>query len=347
MKPRKSNHSWTPTRPVLRRLLWYAERLRAGRGFTAPEAASALEVSERTVLRDMEYARTLDWDVAFCRQRRRWALLSGLAPLPLARLREGEAVALLVAEEALRAYAGSPYAEALRAAFEKLDAVLDAPVTLDLNQVPLPGFTGPPARPVAAAQYEQVYRACEKQRRLEIVYHSLERDEVTTRRIDPHHLFAYAGDWYVIAWDERRSGFRTFALGERMREVRETGESFARDEGFDAERYMAEGFGLFRGGEVEGVVLKFSPAVARYLKEKVWAPAEEQESLPDGGLLLRFPAPVNVGLLRFVLQYGAEVEVVAPEGLRQQVAEEHRRALAVYDLECAAGDTIPCLGHPS
>jgi predicted DNA-binding transcriptional regulator YafY len=40
--------------------------------------------------------------------------------------------------------------------------------------------------------------------------------------------------------------------------------------------------------------------------------------------------PVNIGLLRFVLQYGAEVEVLAPESLRSQVAETYRRAAAVY-----------------
>ncbi len=328
---------WSPSRPVLRRLLWYAERLRAGRAFTAAEAAAVLEVSERTVLRDMAYTRTLDWDVEFCRTRRGWTLLSGGAPLPLVRLREGEVVTLLVAEEALRVYAGTAQAETLRAAFQKLTAVLDAPVTLDLNRVLLPGFTGPPARAVEPVQYERFYRACEKRRRLEVTYHSLQRDEVTVRRIDPHHLFAYAGDWYVAARDELRGSFRTFALGERMREVRETGETFERDPEFDPDRYLAEGFGLFRGGEVEEVVLRFSLVVARYLNEKVWAPAEVKEKLPDGGLLLRFPAPVNVGLLRFVLQYGAECEVVAPEGLRRQVAEEHRRAAAAYQRPSKEG----------
>jgi hypothetical protein len=67
---------WTPTRPLLRRLLWYQEHLASGRGFTAGEAWDGMEIHERTLYRDMDYVRAdpLGWDVAFCRRRRRWVL---------------------------------------------------------------------------------------------------------------------------------------------------------------------------------------------------------------------------------------------------------------------------------
>src|SRR5437867_2438205 len=138
---------WTTSRPTLRRLLWYRERLGAG-GFATAEAMAAHECSDRTVYRDMSYAGTLKWDVGFCRARRMWVLESGSASLPLLTLRERELVALLVAEEALRSYAGSPYAAALRSAFDKILPLLDAPVSIDLRQAPLPRFASPPPRPV-------------------------------------------------------------------------------------------------------------------------------------------------------------------------------------------------------
>lgn len=61
----------------------------------------------------------------------------GHAPLPIAMLAEGEALALLVAAEALRSYAGTPYEAPLRRALEKLSDLLDAPITLDLGALPL------------------------------------------------------------------------------------------------------------------------------------------------------------------------------------------------------------------
>jgi predicted DNA-binding transcriptional regulator YafY len=321
---------WSPNRVVLRRLLRYREWLVAGRGFTMRQAMEEMEVCARTVYRDMDYVRTLGWDVEFCRQRRRWVLATEGAELPLVTLREGEMVALLVAEEALRGYEGTPYAASLRTAFEKLLPLLDAPVSLDLSRAPLPRLIGPPARPVAQGQFDLVLRACQRRRRLEITYHSLARDEVNTRRVDPYRLVLFAGNQYLIAYDHLRGDVRTFALGERMRDVRETGEEFAPDPAFDLDRYLAEGFGIFHGGPVEEVQLRFSPAVARFVREGTWSDTEVKEELFDGGLLLSMRVPNNIGLVRFILQYGAEVEVLAPAALREQVMATHRAALAVY-----------------
>jgi predicted DNA-binding transcriptional regulator YafY len=315
---------------VLRRLLRYREWLISGRGFTMERAVEELEVCQRTVYRDMDYVRTLGWDVEFCRRRRRWVLATEAAPLPLVTLREGEMVALLVAEEALRCYEGTPYAAALRSAFEKLTPMLDAPVSLNLSRSPLPRMMEPHARPVERRMFEQLLGACQKRRRLEITYHSLSRDEVTTRRIDPYQVVLFAGNQYLIAFDHLRGSFRTFALGDRMQSIRETGEEFTPDPEFDLDRYLGEGFGIFHGGPVEDVALCFSPAAARFVREGTWSETEVKEQAADGSLTLRMRVPVNVGLLRFVLQYGAEVEVLTPDSLRQQVVETHRAALARY-----------------
>jgi proteasome accessory factor B len=208
--------------------------------------------------------------------------------------------------------------------------LLDAPVTLDLEQAPVPRFAAAPARALEAEQFARVCEACRERERLRIDYYVPERDEVTSRQVDPYHVFAYGGDWYFAAFDHLRRDWRTFAVGERIRALQPTGERFEADAGFDLDRYLAEGFGIFRGGAVEEVILRFSPAVTPYLKERVWDETETKADLPDGGLELRMRVPVNVGLLRFVLQYGAEVEVMAPAGLREQMAGEGARLATLY-----------------
>jgi predicted DNA-binding transcriptional regulator YafY len=90
------------------------------------------------------------------------------------------------------------------------------------------------------------------------------------------------------------------------------------------------------------VALQFSPAVARFVREGTWSETETKEELPDGGLILRMRVPINVGLLRFVLQYGAEVEVLSPDTLRQQVVETHRAALARYADPPGTGSVEHC-----
>src|SRR5260370_3011620 len=139
----------------------------AGRGFSMEQALEELEVCQRTVYRDIDYVRTLGWDVEFCRRRRRWVLEREGAPLPLVTLREGEMVALLVAEQALRCYEGTPYAAALHSAFEKLLPLLDAPVSLDLSRAPLPRLVGPAPRPPGKQQFDQLLLPCRQRRHVE------------------------------------------------------------------------------------------------------------------------------------------------------------------------------------
>ncbi len=325
-----SEGRWTPKRPVLRRILWYRERIVHHGGFTLAEALDALEIHERTFHRDMAYLRTLHWDLDFNRRTLRWETGDGLAPLPLATVGEGEMLALLVAEQALRSYAGTPYGELVHQALHKLIDFFDAPLTVDLNQPFVPVVGGPPVRRVQTQQYLRLFAACRECRRLELEYYSADRGEWTTRRVDPYRLWLYGGDPYLIAYDHRRGKPLTFALGERMRSIRDTGETFELDPEFDLDAFLASGFGLFQGGPVEDVVLHFSSRVAHFLNERAWHESESKTSLPHGGLELRMRVPVNIGLLRFILQYGPDVTVVEPASLRADVAGLLRKALEGY-----------------
>lgn len=65
-----------------------------------------------------------------------------------------------------------------------------------------------PAQPVI----EAVTKARLEGRTLEITYHSFSRDEVSTRKIDPYHLWYHQGGLYVIAYDHLRGEVRIFAL---------------------------------------------------------------------------------------------------------------------------------------
>jgi len=65
------------------------------------------------------------------------------------------------------------------------------------------------------------------------------------------------------------------------------------------------------------VTVGFSPRIARWLKERY--PDGEQQ--PDGSYRVRFPVADPRWLAREVLQYGAEAEVLAPEGMRTFVRD--------------------------
>ena len=58
-----------------------------------------------------------------------------------------------------------------------------------------------------------------------------------------------------------------------------------------------------------------------YVREREWQPGQRLKDLEDGRLRLSFEVTTLVEVVPFVLQFGAEVEVVAPPELKEAVAK--------------------------
>ena len=321
------------TRGQIERLMEIARLLRAGR-HSAGSMAERLECSERTVRRDLEFARDrLRWPVEYDASAKVWRLHGPPGWLPAMPMTGGELMAIHLAGRVMEAYRGTPYAAALQSAFDRLLAVLDNPITQTLPITDaLPHFQLDPTRELDPGLYDRLTRACAAHRRLALTYRTLSRGETTRRLVDPYRLVNHMGDWYLVAHCHLRGGIRDFAVSDRMQSVEETGETFDPDPGFDLAAYLSDGFGIFKGGPVEEVALRFTAAQAPYIRERTWHETQSLEEEDDGRVILRMRVPVNIGIVRFVLQHGSSVEVLAPPSLRDRVAEELKEALGRYGL---------------
>ncbi len=89
--------------------------------------------------------------------------------------------------------------------------------------------------------------------------------------------------------------------------------------------------GAIRGEESppQEIRLRFSPEAGKRVAEEFWHKSQQVEMLPDGSVLFRLYLAVTPEFVNWVLYYGSQVQVELPESLRQQVAEEHRRAAEV------------------
>jgi predicted DNA-binding transcriptional regulator YafY len=76
--------------------------------------------------------------------------------------------------------------------------------------------------------------------------------------------------------------------------------------------------------------LKFASESARWIADKLWHPRQRLERRADGSVILHVPYRHAKKLVMDVLRHGADVEVLAPAGLRQAVASAHAKAAAQY-----------------
>lgn len=177
---------------------------------------------------------------------------------------------------------------------------------------------------------EILTRAWADRRAVLIRYWAADRAKPQERVIEPYFLEVsrFEPASYVLAHDQLRNALRTFKV-ERIQKASLLDEHYAIPEDFDPYAWLQSSWGIMAEEEVE-VRLRFSPQVARRVQESVWHHSQQLVATPDGGCLLT----LRVGGIReiqgWVLGWGADVEVLAPSELRQQIAEESQRMAHQY-----------------
>lgn len=100
---------------------------------------------------------------------------------------------------------------------------------------------------------------------------------------------------------------------------------------FDIKSYLNDAFEFFATGPVDEVVIKFEKSVAPFISELVWHPRQMLEPQDDGSLIFRLKISINQEIVRWILQYGGECEVLSPEILREMVKEQAQRMNHIYN----------------
>jgi predicted DNA-binding transcriptional regulator YafY len=103
----------------------------------------------------------------------------------------------------------------------------------------------------------------------------------------------------------------------------------AAPEAFSLQDYASRSFGIYQG-EVEEIVLQVAPEAAEDALGWRFHPTQAMERLSDGSVIVRFWATGLLELAWHLFTWGDRVRVVKPEALRQVLADELERALAVH-----------------
>jgi predicted DNA-binding transcriptional regulator YafY len=194
------------------RLLELLSLLQGRRDWPGNELAGRLEVSRRTIRRDIERLRELGYPVeSVTGPAGGYRFRAGSAMPPLL-LDEDESIAIAVG---LRTAAGASVAgieEAAVRALVKLEQVLPVHLRRRVAALGSATFTLPVAAPTVDAQHLAVIAAaCRDFECLRFGYRS--RDGTDSRReVEPHSLVNHGRRWYLVAWDRRRDDWRTFRL---------------------------------------------------------------------------------------------------------------------------------------
>lgn len=179
--------------------------------------------------------------------------------------------------------------------------------------------------------FARVAEALLQRRAVQIRYIARSTETATERTVDPQRLVRYRDAWYLDAWCRLREDLRMFSL-DRIEHCRDAGEP-ARDIAEDRmDAHYASAYGIFAGEATDTALLRFTPMGARWAAAAEWHPAQEECWLDDGRYELRVPYNRAEELVRDVLAYGPDAEIVEPAALREQVERRLRDTVAVYGV---------------
>ncbi|NLV23333.1 MAG: WYL domain-containing protein [Deltaproteobacteria bacterium] len=316
----------------LERLLWFDARIRANRYPNARTLAEKFEICNRSAQSCIErFRERFNLPLEYDPLRHGYTYSDPTYQIPFIQPHQQEILALLIAGNLLSHAAGGFISRAI-ARFGK--HLLAQTEQIGLSEKRLAeAFSGQwhGFAPAPAEVFRKTADALLKNHLLSMDYHSPQQpNEPTRRMVEPHHLQHYMGTWYLIAFCRNKKEWRKFSLARMARlKVEKTG--FAPRDREEWRQQLEGGFGVIQGGELTLVRLRFAPSRAPYIREQHWHPQQSVEERPDGGLILSFPVADFREIKLEVQRYGAEVEVLEPQGLRDEIAREIRAMSKIYD----------------
>jgi predicted DNA-binding transcriptional regulator YafY len=311
--------------PTAARLLRLLSLLQTRPDWTGSELAERMEITPRTVRRDVDRLRGLGYPIESAPGAAGGYRLGAGGRMPPLLLDDEEAVAVAVGLRTAAQGSVTGIEEASVRALAKLEQVLPDRLRRRVGALQTATVTMHDAE-VPTVDHETlavVAAACRSSERLRFDYVRHDGSE-SRRQVEPHRLVSWWQRWYLVAWDVDRVDWRTFRM-DRLASTRPTGSRFTprQDPEGDVATYLYRQIGT-----------RMWPVQARL---RVHAPAEE---LAETGMGLVEPLDESTSLLRLggesvpilAVWIGAldtDFEVLDPPELKEYMgvlAERYRRA---------------------
>ena len=282
------------------------------RAITAGALARRLEVSERTVYRDVDALSAAGIPVFTQKGQGGGIRLMDQFVLDRALLSPAQQDEILFALQAVLATGGGQETlDRLTALFRR-----EGGSWLEVD------FTDWGSGAAERENFALIKEAILSRRPLAFTYYS-SAGERSRRTVEPARLVFKGGCWYLSAFCRRRRDWRFFRLG-RM-------EALALAEGScpprqPPERQEAPPPGTYRETELR---LRFAPEAAWRVRDCFHPKQITPE--PDGRLLVECAFPEDRWLMSFLLSFGSRLEVLSPVRWRDLLREELKKSLAIYE----------------
>jgi hypothetical protein len=176
-----------------------------------------------------------------------------------------------------------------------------------------------------------VMEAMTEGQKLRISYMKYTSSQAESLTLHPYAVKEFAKRWYLVAHCEERNALRVYGL-DRIMGLEVIDGKFKMPSGFDVDELFATSFGTYiPEGKAELITFRTTAKEARFLRDlPLHASQEELKGSDKEHVTFSIFVYPNESLIMEFCKHGSRLEVLSPESVRQEVAEQLRAAADLY-----------------
>jgi predicted DNA-binding transcriptional regulator YafY len=251
--------------------------------------------------------------------------------IPNLHLSPSELISLYLLRAAVQTYKGTDIETTVRSAFCKLDQFLPENFEKNISRLrTLFIGTNRMAKDYSGkeAVIDDLTRAILNNKVCRVRYLAFYDDTEKTYLIEPLHFFESKGGLYLFVRVPKYDDIRVLAV-ERIQDLNLTKDTFEYPEDFDPEERLSSSFDLVWDQPVQAKIW-FSAPQAKYIRERRYSQDQTIHENPDGSIVLELNTSGWHEVIRWILSFGPDAEVLEPKAMREEIKESLRSSLARY-----------------
>jgi predicted DNA-binding transcriptional regulator YafY len=303
--------------------------LQSGPPRKAKELSKIFGISRRTLFRDFKELQNIGIQPLYSQQHNGYHIQSEQF-LPPINLNLQEALSVLLMVHKMRGQIQLPYKNSALLAAMKIESSLPPRIrrycesTLEKISTKATAQAPLACTPGLDHIFGTIQSALAQRHKIKIQYDSLFEHKVIDCDLSPYHLFYNQRAWYIVGHSSFHKEVRTFKLN-RIKAAQLLDKPYTDGEKFDLTDYLGRAWSMIPEGKIYNVRLRFLPKVALNVSEVQWHSTQDVTHNEDGSVTVTFRVDGLGEIKWWILGYGSEVEVLAPEQLRKKVFETSQK----------------------
>jgi predicted DNA-binding transcriptional regulator YafY len=295
--------------------------LQSGESYSVDDLVDLLDVSRRTLFRDLNELEAIGIPYYFDNQAGGYRLDPDFY-LPSINLNLQEALSILMLIRKGSAHLPKAFKKSALMGGIKIENNLPGEIrrycNATLEKISIRHDWHTPVGP-AEKTFWVLQRAIGRKLKVKMTYHSLYDGGDIEMVLDPYHMAFKSRGWYVIGNSSIHNEVRTFKVN-RISEIKALDKCYVSSGEFDIEEHFGNAWSMIKQGDICNVKLRFSRMVAKNVAEVLWHKTQKTRFNEDGSLIAEFRVNGISEISWWVLGYGDQVEVIAPKELRTKIA---------------------------